>query len=335
MKISASIYSSNGKNLKSLIKELDAYHIDFFHIDCNDNPAVFDDIATIREISNTPVDLHLITSEPEKYFELINKYHIEMLTFQYENLFKIPDIPSNLKTKLGLALVSETEVEIFDKFKDSFSFILFMATTPGKSGGVFNKKTFRKIREFRSKYPDKKILIDGGINEEISFILRNMGVYAVVTGSFLFQEQFIGSALLKLKSDNVKSHYTVGDFMLQKDEIPYLVESNYSFIEVLQTIEDYKMGFTHIINENGKLEGIISNADVRRSLLKYRESDNFKFPELIINRHPAVVKDTDTISEMLELIKNLDFPVLFLPVVDNKGNLCGTVKFNNLIKGES
>jgi len=210
-----------------------------------------------------------------------------------------------------------------------------MATTPGKSGGVFNKKTFRKIREFRSKYPDKKILIDGGINEEISFILRNMGVYAVVTGSFLFQEQFIGSALLKLKSDNVKSHYTVGDFMLQKDEIPYLVESNYSFIEVLQTIEDYKMGFTHIINENGKLEGIISNADVRRSLLKYRESDNFKFPELIINRHPAVVKDTDTISEMLELIKNLDFPVLFLPVVDNKGNLCGTVKFNNLIKGES
>ena len=37
MKISASIYSNTEKDLTSLIKELDAHRVDFFHIDCNDN----------------------------------------------------------------------------------------------------------------------------------------------------------------------------------------------------------------------------------------------------------------------------------------------------------
>lgn len=335
MKISASIYSSHNKDLTALVKELDAYRIDYLHIDCNDDISVFDDISKIRETSNTPIDLHLITSKPEKYYKLIQEHNVEMVTFQYENLDKIPQIPDNTKTKYGLAIVSETEVDVFDEINGKFSFILFMATTPGKSGGVFNRETFRKIRKFRAKYPSKKIHIDGGINEELSFILRNMGVYAVVTGSFLFKEQFIGSAIMKLKSDDIKSRYFVGDFMLEKDEIPYLVKGEYNFIEALQLIEDYRMGFTHIIDKNGVLEGIISNADVRRSILKGDFNNNLKYPELIINKKPAIVKDSDTISEMLDYIKNLDFPILFLPVVDNEGRLCGTVKFNNLIKGES
>ena len=318
-----------------LIKELDAYHIDYFHLDCNDDIKVFDDIRKIRSISKTPIDLHLISPKPEKYFNLIRDLNVEMVTIQYENVNDIPQTPSGIKAKFGLAIVSSTDIAVFDRVKDNFSFILFMATTPGKSGGEFNKENFRKIRQFRAQYPSKKIHIDGGINEELSFILRNMGVYAVVTGSYLFKEKFIGSALLKLKSDNIKSRYTVGDFMLGKDEIPYLVEGEYDFIKVLQTIEDYKMGFTHIIKSDGTLEGIISNADVRRSLLQHNYKNGSEYPSLIINKNPAIVRDTDTISEMLEYIKNLDFPVLFLPVIDKHGHLCGTVKFNNLIKGES
>jgi len=335
MKFSASIYSSSGKDLPALIRELDAYKIDYFHIDCNDDPRVFEDISLIKSISCTPVDLHLISSEPEKYLGAIRDLGIEKVTLQYENLKYKPIFQEFKNTDLGLAIVSETDVDVFEEFKDDFSFILFMATTPGKSGGSFNRNNFRKIRKFRSLYPGKKIHVDGGINEELSFILRNMGVYAVVTGSYLFHNQFIGSALLKLKSDDIKSHYTVGDFMMEKDEIPILIKGEYDFLQALQIIEDYRMGFTHIVDKNGVLEGIISNADIRRSLLRNFSGDLTKRIELIINRNPAIVCETDTISEMLNYIKNLLFPVLFLPVVDNKGRLTGTVKFNNLIKGES
>lgn len=335
MKISASIYSSKDKELVSLIHELDAYKVDFFHIDSIDNRDVFDDISTIRSISKTQIDLHLITPKPEKYFDLINDNKIENVTFQYETLKNGISFNGKLNSNVGLAITSETPVDVFYCYADSCSFILFMTTTPGMSGGEFNKENFKKIREFRAKYPDKKIHVDGGINAELSFILRNMGVYASVIGSYLFKGSFIGSAMLKLKSDDIKSHYNVSDFMLDLDEIPVLKYKNLTFENVLLTIENYKMGFTNVVDEQDKLIGIISNADIRKGLIRNLKNLNEINIDHIINRNPAFVNESDTVSEVLTYIKSLPFPVLFLPVVDADKKISGTIKFNNLIKGES
>jgi ribulose-phosphate 3-epimerase len=335
MKISASIYSCKDKELVSLVKELDAHRVNFFHIDNNEDISVFDDIRKIREVSNTPIDLHLITSDPDKYYQLIEEHKIEYVTFQFEDIKNEIHVPETINSTLGIAIVSDTDIEIFEKFKDRFSFILFMTTTPGESGGKFNKQNFKKINEFRSKYPDKKIHVDGGINEELSFILRNMGVNVSVIGSFLFKNDFIGSALLQLKSDNVESHYRVSDFMLDCEETPVLNENNVTFYDVLKSIEVYRKGFTTIVDEEGIMQGIITNADVRRGLLR-----NFEHPKDInvsdiINRKPAYVYDHNTVTDILNYIKNLDFPVLFMPVVNEKKKLVGAINFNNLIKGES
>lgn len=335
MKISASIYSNKGKCLSDLIEELDAYHVNFFHIDCIDDPQVFADIAMIRSISKTPVDLHLITPTPEKYFKLIAKHQIEYVTFQYENLSDGLQIPEFIKADIGLAITSETDISVFDRFSDNCSFILFMTTTPGMSGGEFNKENFKKIREFRSKYPAKKIHVDGGINAELSFIMRNMGVYAAVIGSYLFKNDFIGSAMLNLKSDTVKSHYRVRDFMLEYDEIPIIEEEDLTFENVLLAIDSYKMGFTHIADSTGHLTGIISNADIRKGLMKNIKNLNSINAHDLVNRNPAFICEDDTVSDVLTYIKSLNFPVLFLPVVDKEKKITGTIKFNNLIKGES
>ena len=114
-----------------------------------------------------------LTENPEVYFPLIEKHNIEYVTFQYENVNGFLNIPDTISSKLGLAITSDTDVAVFDKYKNRFSFILFMATTPGKSAGVFNKLNFQKIRKFRSLYPDKNIHVDGGVDGEVSFILRN------------------------------------------------------------------------------------------------------------------------------------------------------------------
>jgi ribulose-phosphate 3-epimerase len=334
MKISASIYSSHDKDLPELVRELDAYHLDYFHIDCNDDPSVFDDIRIIREHSKIQIDLHLITSKPEKYWELIKEHHIELVTLQFETLEKKPEIPADIKSLIGLSIVSGTSIKVFEDYKDICSFILFMTTTPGQSGGVFDRETFRRIREFKAIYADKKIHVDGGINEELSFILRNMGVYAAVIGSYLFRGDFIGSAVMKLRSDNIESHYHVKDFMLESDEIPVLTTDGLDFFSVLQSIEDYRMGFTMIASKEGILEGIISNADVRKGLIKNIHALDRIDVSTMINRDPAYVYDDETVSEILNYIKNLPFPVLYLPVVDREKHITGTIKFNNLVKGE-
>ncbi|WKN41759.1 CBS domain-containing protein [Tunicatimonas pelagia] len=334
MKISASLYSNQHKPLKELVQELDSLRIDSFHIDCNDNPAVFDDIRKIRQISRTPIDLHIISSEPEKYFPLIAEHQIEYVQFQYEPMEgkELPLPPAG--TEYGLAVVSDTPLEVFSAYRDVCSFILLMTTTPGQSGGVFRKDNFNRIRRFGKQFPDKKIHVDGGVNDEVSFILRSLAVDSAVSGSFLVNHTSMGAALLGLKMHEVRSHYRVQDFMMNLRDVPKLLKEKVTLASALQTIEDYGLGFTTIVDSENKLIGISSNADVRRALLTHLDHlPNIPSAELI-NSNPIFISEEATVEDMLKLVTSVSFPVLFLPVVNQQQQLTGTLMFNNLIRSE-
>ncbi len=334
MKISASIYSNKTKGVETLVKELDDLKVDFLHIDCNDDVSVFDDIVIIKTISKTPIDLHIISSDPEKYYPYLLKHNVDFVTFQHENLTAPLHLPKELKSKIGIAIVTETPISVLEQYKDKMDFVLFMTTTPGQSGGLFNKENFKKIREFRQLFPDKKIHVDGGVNDEVSFVLRNMGVYSVVSGSYLVNSNVIGHALHNLRNDNIQSHILVSDFMLTKEELPIVSSKDSLLIDALQSIEKYALGFTMMVDEEGKLTGLISNADVRKGLIKKINSLNELIIKDVINSNPIKITNTFTISEMLNFVKNSKIPILYLPVVNKENKLAGAITFNNLIKGE-
>lgn len=334
MKISASIYSSNQKDLPELIKELDDHRVDYFHMDCNDDPQVFEDIEIIQRHSNTPIDLHIISPRPSQYFELLKKHKIDYVSFQYEVLEEELDIPADIAPSLGLAITSDTGNEAFAKFEDKFSFVLMMATTPGKSGGTFDKANFKKIRQFRQMYPGTRIHVDGGVNAEVSFILRNMGVDSSVSGSYLMKHNSIGAALLDLKTHEIDSHYLVKDFMRDKTELPLLKPGRRNFREILQSIEDYNLGFTLLVDEDDKLEGMITNADVRRELLRHIDDLNKAGTPDIINTNPKVAQEDFSVTELLQYIKEQPFAINYIPVVNEKNVVTGGLSFMNLIKGE-
>ncbi len=334
MKISASVYSSKSQSLPEIIKDLDVYGADLFHIDCNDDLSVFTDIAEIKRLSKTPVDLHIISSEPEKFFAQIESNQVDYVTFQYENLKNELVIPNTITAKLGLAIMSDTDISVFETYADKFDFILFMTTTPGQSGGVFDKINFKKIRQFRQQYPDKRIHVDGGVNGEVSFILRNMGVYASVSGSYLMTHESMGAAMLNLKTHEVDSHFQVKDFMRTVDELPLLKLKDRSVTGILQSIEDYDVGFTILIDDNGKLDGIVTNADVRKGLLKHTDNLNEVSVEDITNTNPVTANENFSVMELLKFIKQQSFAISYLPVVDDNNKVTGAVTFFNLIKGE-
>ena len=335
MKISASLYSDKNRTIEELVRELDSYQIDAFHIDCNDDKTVFEDIKRIKTISNTITDLHLITKTPEKYTELLEQVNVDWVTYQYEELPESFIIPTISQTRMGLAIMNDTPIDVFEKYKNQCAFILLMTTVPGQSGGTFNTNTFKKIRQFKNKYPSKDIHVDGGVNNEVSFILRDLGVYSSVSGSYLLKHKHVGSALYALKAATNTAHFLIKDFMIETAELPILSIENADFKTIVTTMEQFKQGFVLFINEHQKLAGITSNADLRKGILKNIDALDKIQPSDIINTNPITTQENTSISSMLQHIKSLPFPILFIPVINEFGVLKGAVTFNHLIKGES
>jgi len=333
MKISASIYSDKTRPLLEVINDLVEHQVDILHVDCNDDISVFDDIVAIRSFCDLPIDLHIITPKPSKFYPLLIKHPVEYVTFQYENLSEPLTIPQAITAKLGLAIITPTPITVFEQYSE-FDFILIMATIPGQSGGVFDKTNFDKIRQFRTKFPSKSIHVDGGVNGEVSFILRNMGVSSSVSGSYLFKGPSVGHQLMNLTKRNIESVYVVSDFMTPISETPIVYQDALTVQNVLETIDYGKVGFCIVTDKTQNLLGLISNADVRKSLLRHiSDLNNISCVEMI-NTSPIVVKDTATVIEMLQIVKNSRFTVSYLPVISEDGKAVGMVNFTNLIKSE-
>ena len=430
MKISASIYArasvGDVHSLEATVRALDAHRVDYLHVDCADDPAVFDDIRRIRQWSSTPIDLHLIAADPKPYYPLLRELGIELVSVQAEQLDGALDVPDDLIPRFGWACTAETPIEAFADWRKQLTdsaaapkapkadhsvhagmregvrapgFVLFMATTPGKSGGRFDARTFRRIRDFRRRFPGVPIHVDGGVDEEVGFILRNHGVRAAVTGSFILQDVEVdrtdplGARLVALHRTEPKGlaepdrstkpnppvepsawntsnglndpasangpskaqepassgtnpvsseqrigRFHVADFMLQADELPLLPWSDAhqpSFAELLQCIEDHALGFALLQRPDGRLAGLVSNADVRRALLRHLDDLNAVRVADCINAHPFCARSDQNVPKLLQAIKACPFPVAYCPVLDEADRLVGALPFNNLIKGEA
>ena len=334
MRISASIYANGEKDILETVKELEAHHADMLHIDCKNDFSVFDDLARVKKETSLPLDLHLITSKPMDFASVLESNPVDFLTIQYENLNGNRELPKTGFNKLGLALTSNTSLDVFEQFSESCDFVLLMATEPGVSGGSFNKGNFKRIREFKRKFPNKRIHVDGGVNAEVSFILRNLGVHCAVSGSYLFKQHSVSAAMLNLKNGQADSHYRVADFMLGLDETPTVSLSGLNLKSVLQSIENARMAFTAVVDKAGFLKGIISNADVRKGLLRSIDDLSSLQAESLINLKPIVAKEEMTVTELLQFVRHQSIPINFLPVVNSEGKLSGSLTFNDLIKGE-
>ncbi len=333
MKISASIYSSKEKTPEQLVRELDAHEIDMLHVDCRDNEKVFEDIAAIRKISSTPIDLHIISATPEKYFHRIEELKIEYVSFQYEELSELPALPAKSSTKFGLSVISSTPISVFEAAKDSYSFIMLMATVPGQSGGEFNRESFQKIIEFKSRYPKVSIEVDGGVNDEIAYILRLLGVNTIVSGSYLMNHESLGAGMLSFhKKPTAHNTFKVCEFATPVKFLPVLKQGEVDFKNVLQTIEKFALGFVLVTDDAGKLTGVVSNADVRRGLLKNIDDLNKTDAGTLVNTKPIFIGEAATVADIVRLLNGLNFIVLFLPVVDDNNVLKGAVLLNNLTR---
>jgi CBS domain-containing protein len=263
---------------------------------------------------------------------------VDYLTLQLEWLKGETELPTFGKARRGIAIMSDTPVTAFAPYAEWADFVLFMTTTPGQSGGQFNADTFQRIRAFTQLYPGKAVHVDGGITPDVAFVLRTLGVKAVVSGGYLVgngNHRTVSRALLELRRTWVDSAFPVRSCMIPLEHTPRVQHANLELETLLRTIEEYNLGFACVIDEAGNLVGISTNADIRRGVLRNIRHLGTPKVQYFINTTPAAVAyANDTLATLLKNLRILPFPVLYLPVIEPNGRLVGSLTFNHLIRAE-
>lgn len=198
-KVLPSILSADFANLERDIKELEDLGIDSFHIDVMDGNFVpnisfgFPVIDSIRKISKSVFDIHLMIANPENYVEQFCESGADMVSFHIEATNHADRIIQLIKSKgkkAGIVLNPQTPIESIKYILDKVDYVLIMTVNPGFGGQKFIESMINKISELsslRKEYGYEFLIeVDGGINIETADLCKKAGVDLLVCGSFLF-----------------------------------------------------------------------------------------------------------------------------------------------------
>ena len=154
----------------------------------------FFDAKKVSKIKDLPnIELHLMVLNPVPIIEEW-KYQIPTLKRAIvhveidEPLEPILAYIKNLGLEAGLALNPETPIKAIKPLVHLLDTILIMGVHPGSSGQSFlGKKILRKIKKIAKKYPNLKIAVDGGVNQDTAQDTISAGAHQLCAASAIWK----------------------------------------------------------------------------------------------------------------------------------------------------
>lgn len=214
MEISTSILTVKEENAIQTFYNLESAQTDYFHIDVMDGDFVENDTSEImkkytdclKNISNTPLDVHLMVSDVKKYVDIFAPNNPSIISFHTEAVDNVMDIINYIKNencKVGLAISPETDIEKIYEYLPYIHLVLIMSVKPGKGGQKFIEETIHKIEKIK-KYInennlDTEIEVDGGVTDENIKKIKDAGVDIAVVGSFIINSKDYKYTISNLK----------------------------------------------------------------------------------------------------------------------------------------
>jgi len=209
--ISSSILSADFLNLERDINRLEMAGTDLVHIDIMDGKFVKNitwgpsTIASIRQITSLPLDVHLMIDQPELMIDKYLKTKADIITIHPEStvyLRKLIKMIKNNGLKAGVALKLETPIQSIENCLDLLDVVLFLTCDEGFGGQTFNKLSLEKISQVAQWRQNKnfnfKIEVDGGICPKTGKMCKENGADILVAGSYIFRQD-ISTAISRLK----------------------------------------------------------------------------------------------------------------------------------------
>ena len=92
-----------------------------------------------------------------------------------------------------------------------------------------------------------------------------------------------------------------------------------------RNMQQYKIGGIPIVNEQGKLSGIVTNRDLR-----FEKNDQRPITEVMTSKNLITVKEGTSLSDAEEILQK--HKIEKLPVIDENQNLVGLITFRDITK---
>lgn len=200
VKIAPSILGADFSCLEREIKSVAAAGADLLHLDIMDGhfvpnisfgPGI---TGTINDLTDLPLDVHLMLSEPERYFEPFAKAGADLITFHLEVHPDPSGVAKQLRSlglKAGISINPDTDVARVLPFLEQFDQLLVMSVFPGFGGQKFIETALDSIRTAR-KFIESNglktvIEVDGGIDNGNAARVAQAGADVLVMGSAFFR----------------------------------------------------------------------------------------------------------------------------------------------------
>jgi ribulose-phosphate 3-epimerase len=198
--ISASILSADFSHLAREIHAAEQGGTDWIHIDVMDGHFVPNItmgpfiVETCRQITDLPLDVHLMIERPEQHLEAFARAGAGYLTVHVETcpqLYKTLQTIRDLGCHPGVVINPGTPAYSLEAVLHLVDLVLILTVNPGYSGQVFIPEVLPKIRSVRRMLDaiqsDAWLEVDGGVTPENIGQIWDAGARAFVAATSIFK----------------------------------------------------------------------------------------------------------------------------------------------------
>lgn len=153
-----------------------------------------------------PLDVHLMVSNPADRIKEFLALKVSHITFHAEAVPETADRKALIEAikkggaTAGIALKPATPISAISDVISDCDLVLVMTVEPGFGAQKFMPGMLKKVTELRSKFPDLRIQVDGGINAETAAAAAEAGADELVAGSFVFHSRDRVGTILSLRA---------------------------------------------------------------------------------------------------------------------------------------